>query len=416
MVFVLPFALLRFWWKNRRNSDALGRWRERLGLIDLTNDGRDLIWIHAVSVGESNVAQPLIDKIVAVNPSSRILVTTTTATGANTVMSRYADEVTHRYFPFDLKCSVRSCFKKLKPRVVILIETELWPNFLAVADEFEIPVVLINGRLSERAANRYRRAPKLTAQMLNRLTLIAAQSVHDADRFKALGGRAENVVVTGSMKFDRELAPSVLERGEAIRRELGSSRFVFMAGSTRDGEEELLLAELPELVARIPKFLMVVAPRHPERFTVVEEMLARHRVPYQSYQQRQTVAASTQVYLLDVMGELTNYYAAADIAFVGGSLAPFGGQNTLEPAGLGVPILVGPHTYNFASVNSKLSAAGALHVVQNAAQLTALTIELSNDSNRRDQMGLSAKQVFRDNRGALKQVLSLLERYLVDEK
>ena len=416
MVLLLPFALARFFWKNRNNQDALQRWRERLGLVKFEADGSRLIWIHAVSVGESNVAQPLIDRILANYPDTRVLVSTTTATGASTVQARHGTEVTHMYFPFDIKTCVASCFDRVRPKVIILIETELWPNFLAVAEERSVPVVLINARLSEKAAARYGRIPQLMGQMLRRLRLIAAQSTDDAGRFVALGADRENVFVTGSMKFDRELVPSTLERGEAIRRELGMSRFVLMAGSTRDGEETQLLEQLPVLLKQIPNFLLVIAPRHPERFDAVAEILDSQGISYQRYQHGRSVESTTSVFLLDVMGELPSYYAAADLAFVGGSLKPLGGQNTLEPAGLGVPILVGPHTYNFASVNSKLAEAGALLVAENAEHMTALTIELSSDSNRRDHMGLSGKRVFKENRGALKYVETLLDPYLVSTK
>ena len=416
MVLLLPFALVRFCWKNRSNPEALRRWRERLGLLDFKNNAADLIWIHAVSVGESNVAQPLIDRLKSNYPGVEIVVSTTTATGARTVMSRHGTEVTHIYFPFDIKTCIAKCFDKLAPQAIILIETELWPNFLAVAEERAVPVALINARLSEKAARRYRKFPQLMEQMLRRLDLIAAQSPDDAGRFEALGADQEKVFVTGSMKFDRELVPSTRERGEAIRRELGTSRFVLMAGSTRDGEEALLLEQLPRLLERIPDFLLVIAPRHPERFDTVAELLDSQGISNQRYQDGRTVAAKTSVFLLDVMGELTNYYAAADIAFVGGSLKPLGGQNTLEPAGLGVPILVGPHTYNFASVNGKLADAGALLVAEDPEQLTKLAIELSLDSNQRDRMGLSGKRVFKENRGALNQVEALLAPLLASVK
>ena len=416
MVALLPFALFRFVWKNRKNPDARRRWKERLGILDFQSASDGVIWIHAVSVGESNVAQPLTDRILANYPNSHVVVSTTTATGAEMVIARYPREVTHVYFPFDIKACVRASFAKLNPKLVVLIETELWPNFLAVAEQKGVPVVLINARLSERAADKYRRISNLMKRMLGRLDLLVAQSEEDAERFLSLGAAQDKLVVTGSLKFDREPVPSTLERGEAIRRELGQNRFVLMAGSTRDGEEQLLLGQITALRAKIPNFLMVLAPRHPERFDQIADLLEAQQIPYQRYQDNRSVSEATQVFLLDVMGELTHYYAASDLAFVGGSLKPFGGQNTLEPAGLGVPILVGPYTYNFTAVNRKLAKAGALVETQTEETLTRLIIELSIDSDRRDRMGLSGKKVFRDNRGALKQVEILLAPYLASIK
>ena len=271
-------------------------------------------------------------------------------------------------------------------------------------------------RFNENALRRYTYLGDLTQSLLARIDLIAAQSNEDAERFEQLGADPKRIVSTGSLKFDREINPSVFERGEALRRELGLNRFIVMAGSTREGEEELLVNLLENLRKLIPSVLLVLAPRHPERFDSVAELLKRQDVAFNRYHHRQPLKPDVEVYLLDVMGELTNYYAAADVAFVGGSLLPLGGQNTLEPAGLGVPIVVGPHTYNFKAINDKLAAAGALRMVADTNELEQIIVQLSRDSNLRDQMGQAAQNVFADNRGALAHVEALLQDYLAAAK
>ena len=416
VVFLLPVALLRLYWRSRPYPDARRRWQERLGNVSLVRDKRTLVWIHAVSVGEVNAAQPLIDRLLESHSELRVLVTTTTPTGASTLEARYGDRVDHAYFPYDLNFCLKRFFNACRPSVIILMETELWPNFLAVAAERKIPVLLVNGRMSEKALRRYQYFGDLIKLMLQQIDVIAAQSGDDAARFELLGAPPERVVSTGSLKFDREINPSVFERGEALKRELGVNRFVVMAGSTREGEEELLVDTLLDLTKQIPNVLLVLAPRHPERFDSVAELLKRRDVLFNRYQSRDRSDPQAVVYLLDVMGELTNYYAASDLAFVGGSLLPLGGQNTLEPAGLGIPIVVGPHTYNFKAINDKLAAAGALSVAADTHELANIIVQLSRDSNLRDQMGQAARNVFAQNRGALAQVDAILQNYLAATK
>ena len=407
-VFLLPVALIRLIWKSRKYPDARARWRERLGYFHTQFSAQKYIWIHAVSVGESTAAEPLIDELSRHFPERKILLTTTTATGAENVKNRFGNEVEHAFFPYDLKFCLHRFFNAVRPEIVILIETELWPNFLSVAQRRSIPVVLVNGRLSEKAARRYGRAPSLIRQMLRQLSAIAAQSDDDAQRFISSGADPKQVSSTGSLKFDREINHSVFERGEALRRELGPNRFVFMAGSTREGEEELILETFKMLSDDIPDFLMIIAPRHPERFAIVAELLTKLSIPYCRQQDSRVVDAQTSVFLLDVMGELTNYYAASDVAYVGGSLLPHGGHNTLEPAGLGIPILTGPHTYNFAEINQKLGNAGALITVDDAVSLKDAILKLRGDSNLRDAMGQAGQDVYSSNRGALPRIVEII--------
>jgi 3-deoxy-D-manno-octulosonic-acid transferase len=409
---LLPFALIRQYWKSRHYPNARGRWKERLGYFKAKHKHANYIWIHAVSVGESNAAEPLIDKLMVKFPKWRILMTTTTATGAENVSKRYGDDVEHAYFPYDLKSCLARFFDTTQPKLVILIETELWPNFLSESAARKIPVLLINGRLSEKAAERYSRAPRLIKQMLHQISAIAAQSKDDAARFISLGAEPANVVSTGSLKFDREINHSIFERGEALRRELGMNRFILIAGSTREDEEEIMLDGLTSLTGKIPGLLVILAPRHPERFTAVAELLTRRGISFARYQQSRVVDEDVDVFLLDAMGELANYYAAADVAYVGGSLLPYGGHNTLEPAGLGVPIVVGPHTYNFKEINAKLADSGALITVMDAGELHEAILKLSADSNLRDAMGQSGLAVFLQNRGALSKVEKIIEEYL----
>lgn len=409
---LLPVALIRLYWKSRRYPDARARWRERLGYFRPRDQQANYIWVHAVSVGESNAAEPLIDALTRNFPDRKILMTTTTATGAENVLKRFGQTVEHAYFPYDLRNCLKRFFDAVQPELIILIETELWPNFLGESQERKIPVVLVNGRLSAKSAGGYKKVPRLIRQMLNQLTVIAAQSSDDAARFVSIGANPANVVSTGSLKFDREINHSVFERGEALRRELGANRFIFMAGSTREGEEEVLFDALTMLTKTIPDLLVIIAPRHPERFGSVADLLSKRAIKFCRHRDSRVVDNEVKVFLLDVMGELTSYYAASDVAFVGGSLLPFGGHNTLEPAGLGVPILVGPHTYNFAEINIKLTNAGALTTVTNAATLEDVITTLNSDSNLRDSMGRAGQAVFCNNRGALSEVVDIIAKQL----
>lgn len=406
---LLPVILFRLAWRARRNPAYRERWRQRLGCYDSAQRLDEPVWVHAVSVGEVGAAAPLVRALRERFPFAPVLVTTTTPTGFDTVTRQFGASVLHVYFPYDLPWIVRRFLRRFRPRMLLLMETELWPNVIHEARAGGIPVVLVNGRMSEQSARRYRSLRGFTASMLRELTCIAAQTAADAARLRDLGAPAERISITGSLKFDVHLPASVFEEGAAIRRDLGINRPILMAGSTRPGEEEVLLEILVKLRTRHPGLLLVIAPRHPERFELVAEMCRRAGHVVARRRAGDPCRPEVDVYLVDTMGELLKFYAAADVAFVGGSLAPLGGQNVLEPAALGVPIATGPSLYNFEEIAARLREVGALRVGADAAALVEIISHWLGDSDSRDAAGRAGRDMVARNKGATTAVVAVLE-------
>lgn len=405
---LLPFVLLRLAWRGRRNPAYRARWQQRLGYYDPALRLDEPVWVHAVSVGEVGAAAPLIRALRERFPYAPVLVTTTTPTGYDTVTRQFGETVQHVYFPYDLPWIVRRFLRRFKPRMLLLMETELWPNVIHEARRAALPVVLVNGRMSERSARRYRWLKGFTARMLGALTRVAAQTAADAERLRGLGAPADRISITGSLKFDVHLPASVFEEGAAIRRELGINRPILMAGSTRPGEEEVLLDVRARLTGQFPDLLLVVAPRHPERFEQIAEHCRKAGLTLARRAAGDACGVEVAVYLVDTMGELLKFYAAADVAFVGGSLAPFGGQNVLEPAALGVPIVTGPHLFNFEEIAAKLRQSGALVVGNDAAGLATSIAHWLGDSDARDTAGRAGSDIVSANKGATTAVVGVL--------
>ena len=370
------------------------------------------IWVHAVSVGEVAAAAPLIRAIRTRHEGAHILITTTTPTGSDTVRRQFGNSVAHVYFPYDFPSVIRRFLSFFNPKILILMETELWPNLLAACEKRKLPVFMTNGRLSERSVKRYRLFSAMTREMLASISCIAAQTDADAMRFITLGADSDAVSVTGSLKFDTQLPPGVYEQAEAIRRKLGANRRIFMAGSTRDGEEDILVDAFNRIFTRYPDVLMVIAPRHPERFRPVAELLRRGNLRVVERSSGSLPDDDTEVYLVDSMGELPLFYAASDVAFVGGSFVPVGGHNVLEPAGLGVPVIVGPHTFNITAICKLLEEEGALCHVSDADQLASTVCRWFGDSNSRDAAGAAGRRTVEQNRGASDRVMELLKCHL----
>ncbi|MFT4564022.1 MAG: 3-deoxy-D-manno-octulosonic-acid transferase, partial [Gammaproteobacteria bacterium] len=362
VVFTLlsPLLLARIWWRERHNPMYRKRWNERFALRLPQGPDENPIWIHAVSVGETVAATPLVDYLVTHHPSTPILITTTTATGAAAAENRFGNKVQHVFLPYDLPLAVGRFLSHFEPRILILMETELWPNLLRRCRAEKVPVLIANARLSPKSAANYQLISAVSLEMMNAIECFAAQGELDGERFIALGAPASSVIVTGSLKFDVELPPSAEESGQSMRRQLGVSREILMAGSTRGGEEEILLRVYLNLKVHHPTLLLLLAPRHPERFAQVAQLCRKNGLEVVRHSAASACLAQTNVYLIDSMGELPKFYAASDIAFVGGSLVPRGGHNVLEPAALGVPVVVGPHTFNFPEIIRLLNQQGAL--------------------------------------------------------
>ncbi len=402
LLFVLaPLALLRLVWRARRQPEYLAHVGERFG-FRLPPAHAPLIWIHAVSVGETRAAEPLVRALQSARPGTRILLTHMTPTGRETGVQLFGEGVMRCYLPYDLPFAAARFLRHFRPLLGVLMETELWPNLIHACRRQGLPLFLVNARLSERSARGYRRLGALARDAVQGLTAIAAQADADAERLRALGGA--RVEVTGNLKFDRGPAPADLERGAALRALFGD-RPVVLAASTREGEEELLLDAFADAPHNL---LLVLVPRHPQRFDDVGRLLERRKVAYQRRSVNAPVLPATRVVLGDSMGEMFAYYAACDVAFIGGSLLPLGGQNLLEACAVGKPVLIGPHSFNFAEATRLAVQAGAALEVADAGALRRAVSALLGDPRERDRMGQAGLALMRQHRGATERTLRLL--------
>ncbi|WP_183165687.1 lipid IV(A) 3-deoxy-D-manno-octulosonic acid transferase [Azomonas macrocytogenes] len=408
----LPLIVLRLLWRARRAPAYRQRLGERFacGLPVMRQGG---IWVHAVSVGESIAAAPLIRAFSERHPGLPITVTCMTPTGSERIRALFGERVQHCYLPYDLPWAAARFIEHLAPRLAVIMETELWPNHIHACARRGIPIALANARLSARSARGYARFSGLTRPMLREMSWIAAQSEVEAERFRQLGARPEHVAVTGSIKFDLAIDPQLPVQAGCLREQWHSmARPTWIAASTHVGEDESVLAAHRRLLVEYPHALLILVPRHPERFDTVQALCQREGFATLRRSFKQALTAQHQVLLGDTMGELLFLYALADIAFVGGSLVPSGGHNLLEPAALGLPLLSGPHLFNFQDVAAKLREAGALLVVQDTASLAQQVGALCGDPALRAQLGLSGQAVLDANRGALGRLLDGLEPWL----
>ena len=405
-----PVVIARLVWRGLRARAYWRRWPERFGLVSPV--GHDSLWVHAVSVGEVQAAAPLIERLLQAGPGLPLIVTTMTPTGSAHVRKLFGDKVVHCYVPYDLPGSVIRFLDRARPRLALIMETELWPNLFFYCHQRAIPVVVANARLSERSARGYRRFAALTRQTLQQVSDIAAQASADADRLVGLGADALRVVVTGSIKFDIAVPKDKLAEANILRTDLGKDRPVWIAASTHEGEDEQVLEAHIMVSQRIPDALLILVPRHPERFERVAALSRKRGFQILSRSERRFCDAETGIFIGDTMGEMPVYYGAADVAFVGGSLVPTGGHNPLEPAALAVPVIVGPHVFNFADINRMLLEADAERSVSNAVELADTVIQLLDDDELRARIGRNGQQVIEQNRGALDKLLAVIGRHL----
>jgi 3-deoxy-D-manno-octulosonic-acid transferase len=409
---LLPWAVARLIWSGFHNPEYYRRWRERFGIIPTRECSRPLIWIHAVSVGEVQAASPLINRLLDDFPHCQILVTTMTPTGADTVRQRFSQAVDHYYLPYDIPLAVSRFVKRLQPAMLIVLETEIWPNLFRACRRQRVPILLVNARMSERSASGYGRVAQLTRSTLADINLIAAQSRTDADRFLRLGAVPERTRVIGNLKFDISLPPSIHEQAESLRRFLGVNRPVWIAASTHEGEEQQILEAFERILMQHQDCLLLLAPRHPERFERIADLCHRVGDRVARHSRGDPVTAATRVYLVDTLGELPVFYAAADVAFVGGSLVPVGGHNMLEPASLGVPVITGPHCFNFSEVVTILQEAGAAWVVGDGRQLAERLDGLLADPDLRYRAGEYGRAAVESHCGGVEEIIGLLQPYL----
>jgi 3-deoxy-D-manno-octulosonic-acid transferase len=409
----LPLVLARLWLRGRQEPGYRQYWNERLGLYGrrAANDGPLTIWVHAVSVGETRAAEPLVEALLKQYPHGRIVLTHMTPTGRATgksLFGKHGARLVQSYLPYDIPSLVHRFILHFEPRICILMETEVWPNLIAECGRRSVPVMLANARLSERSLRKAQRFGQMMRDAAAGISLVAAQTEADAERIRSLG--APKVDVTGSIKFDVVVPQAVLALGARLRQQIGI-RPVLLCASTREGEEELIL-DAARTAAMPEGWLLLLVPRHPQRFDAVEAMVRERGLAVQRRsaleQPGAGVAAETQVLLGDSMGEMFAYYSICDVAFIGGSLQPLGGQNLIEPAALGKPVLVGQHTFNFAQATEDALAAGGAQRVASADELMRTATALLQDRAAREAMGANALAFANQHRGATARTVALL--------
>ncbi|GAA0690176.1 3-deoxy-D-manno-octulosonic-acid transferase [Dyella sp. SG562] len=411
MYLVTPIIVMRLLARGVRYRDYHRRWRERFGFYRGPTL-RGSIWVHAVSVGEVNAAEPLIKSLREAYVNAPLVVTTVTPTGSERVRQLFGDSVYHVYLPYDLPFAVSRFMQRVRPRLAIIVETEIWPNLYFACKKRGIPLMIVNARLSERSLRGYRPLQGLVRSALSCVRQIAAQSRTDAARYRLLGVEPARIVVSGNLKFDMPVPYAAVQAGEELRRQWGHLRPVWIAGSTHEGEELPVLEAHLQVLKRLPDALLLIAPRHPERFKLVESAVRSLGFSMATRSADRVPTAAHQVFVIDAMGELMQFYAAADLAFVGGSLVPIGGHNVLEPAALSRPVLVGPHTFNFEEITLTLIGEGAAVRLNDASELGTAVLQLLRDAERRKSMGLHAQVVFDRERGAVQRVMELIDKQL----
>ncbi len=410
LIYLFSPVILFFLYRPKKGKPGFGsRWKEHLGFEPLPTH-RNPVWIHAVSVGETLAITPFIQAFKKQNPEIPIILTTTTRTGADQAQ-KLGDLIEHRYAPLDYPGALRRFFARIQPRMLIIMETELWPNLFNQCHKREIPVVIMNARLSERSCQRYQHVRSFFAAMSQAIQLLLCQHQDDAARFIRLGVSPENIQVTGSVKFDIHLNQDQIEQGSKDRKLL-KGRPVWIAASTHKGEDELILQAHRKILAIYPDALLILVPRHPERFTAVRELCAAEKFTLSRRSDAVMPLPETQIFLGDSMGEMAYYFQMADIAFMGGSFVAIGGHNLLEPAALAKPTLIGPHFFNFTDITNQLVDKRACFIVENYEALASRVIELLKNSELQHDMGMAGFDVVTANQGALAKSLKAIESLL----
>ena len=415
---LLPLVFVRLAWRARRQPEYLQHIGERFGFYSRSPDflsespspqSSPVIWLHAVSVGETRATVSLVARLRAAYPGYQILLTHTTPTGRAAGEQLYGKDVLRVYLPYDYPFAVRRFLHHFRPKLGILMETEIWFNLIHAAHAAGVPMLLLNARLSVKSAKGYGRAAGLTRNALQELAVIAAQTADDASRLVQLG--AQNVSVMGNLKFDIAPPQAMLELGKSLRKQFGATRQIFLLASTREDEEGLLL-DAWQTQGFSEDVLLVIVPRHPQRFNEIADMLSARGLRWQRRSENREVSVDVQVVLGDSMGEMFAYYAASDLAFIGGSLLPFGGQNLIEACAVGTPVLIGPHTYNFADATRLAVEAGAAIRVNNADELFQAAQKLLDDAGVLIEMRKQGVQFVTAHQGATDKAMAVIDKML----
>lgn len=402
LTIVSPFLMWRVYRKQDGKPSVGYRWKEHFGFTPPIETDKSPIWIHAVSVGETLAVSPLIKTLKSQYPNQPIVITTTTPTGAEQA-AKLRGIAEHRYMPFDFSFAVRAFIKRIKPSQMLIMETELWPNTLHTVSKAGIPITVINARLSERSCRRYAKFQPIFNLLASNLTRVLCQYPDDAQRFIRLGLSADKVTITGSMKFDIDIDKQTIEKGQQLRHQLGKERPIWIAVSTHQGEDEQVLAAHAKVLKKQSNALLILVPRHPERFNAVFELCKTQFISVRRTETEAELDPEVQVYLGDTMGEMLVLMGAADICFMGGSLLgdKVGGHNMLEPAALGKPVLTGPSYYNFADIVNLFLNNNGLKIVDNSDTLSSNINKLIKDKNLYEKMVNSASNTISNNNGAI---------------
>ena len=409
---LLPFIFLRLLWRSRKNAQYRERWLERLAWIPQQKD-QPSIWVHAVSVGEVIASIPLVKALATEYPQYVIVMTTTTPTGSAQVMRSLDQWVTHFYLPYDLPACINRFIRRCRVEALVIMETELWPNLLRVTHKRHLPIIIANARLSLKSKQRYDAVKPLMKQVLSQVSMVIAQNESDAARYVDLGLPETKIKISGNIKFDLTVPHNIFVQGAKIRERIGiAKRPTVMLASTHDGEEKIWVSIIKRIKLQVPNVLLLIAPRHPERFDAVSQLLRAHGLSVARRSLGQVITQEIDVYLCDTMGELLQFYAASDVSFVGGSLVPIGGHNLIEPAALGLPIVTGHYLQNFEMVKRQLLDAQALLVLESSEAIAQSMVDLLSDREKRLSMGRRAKEVVITNNGALQRHLEIIQHYI----
>ncbi|MDM3872295.1 lipid IV(A) 3-deoxy-D-manno-octulosonic acid transferase [Porticoccus sp. W117] len=405
----VPLVLLRLLLRGRKAPAYRKRWGERFGFVPRLKADK-VIWVHSVSVGETLAAVPLIKQLQQRYPNAQLVVTTMTPTGSERVVASFGDSVYHVYAPYDLPDVVARFLKRVQPDVLVIMETELWPNLVLGCAKRDIPVVVANARLSQKSADGYAKMPALMQSLLANISAVAAQHSDDGQRFLDLGLPEKSLSITGNIKFDLLLTDDVRQKANDLKQQWrgDNQRPVWLVASTHRGEDEVILDSFQELLKYHDDLLLVLVPRHPERFDEVAQLCESRKLTV-TRRSEAVAPADSQVLLGDTMGELLAFCGASDVVFMGGSLVPVGGHNLIEPAAWGVPVLSGSHLFNFAEASRLLLSAEGMVVCDNSEQIAAEMESLLNDPQRRVAMGEAAQAVAEQNRGALQRLMTVIE-------
>ncbi|MFO1256925.1 MAG: lipid IV(A) 3-deoxy-D-manno-octulosonic acid transferase [Gammaproteobacteria bacterium] len=413
-IFGLPVILLRLIMKSVKLPAYRSRWRERFGCPSLSLTSS--IWVHAVSVGEAISAVPFVRQIQKQFPALPIVVTTMTPTGSDRVKAAFSKELNqtifHSYVPYDIPFALQAFIKRVNPMALILMETEIWPNLITVCHDYHIPMMIANARLSPKSLKQYKMGRAIVKPLMEKITYVGAQSAMDSERFIEIGTPTETVQTVGNIKFDMSWPPEVIQKGKALRHQLGTHRQIWIAASTHEGEEAIVLQAYHQLKSQFSDLLLLLVPRHPERFQKVAQLCETANLKIVKHTENIPCSNETDVFLGDTMGEMGTFYAASNVVFVGGSFAPIGGHNLLEPAALSLPILTGPHLHNFVYISEVLLAAGGATLVQNQDELVECIANLLRDPKWAHVQGQRAQTVVEENKGALERLMKLVCKLL----